>query len=80
MGEGYSLLQNIEFNQPNVISITDKYRDLFKIILNDTITSINEYSTIITDFEYTMEDDGIEDDDNYDNNGSFDEIEGSVED
>ena len=80
VSEGYSLLQNIEFNQPTVISVDTKYKDLFKIILNDTITSINEYSTIITDFEYTMEDDGIENGDNYDNNGSFDEIEGSVED
>lgn len=81
----YSLLQNIQFNQPTVISIDTKYRDLFKIILNDTITSINEYSTIITDFTYIMEDDGIQDDgiedaDNYGNNGSFDGIEGSVED
>ena len=50
-------------NQP-VISIDTKYRDLFKIILNDTITSINEYSTIITDFTYIMEDDGIQDDGN----------------
>lgn len=76
----YSLLQNIQFNQPNIISIDTKYKDLFKIILNDTITSINEYSTIISDFEYIMEDDGIEDADNYGGNGSFDEIEGSVED
>ena len=76
----YSLLQNTPFNQPDNISIPVKYEDLFKIILNDTITSINEYSTIITEFEHTMEDDGIENDDSWGGNGSLDGIVDSVED
>ena len=44
-----------------------------------TIKSISEYSTIINEYD-TIEDDGIDDDDDLGNVGFLDSIEGSVED
>ena len=76
----YSLIQNIPFEQPESIQITDEYKNLFKKIITDTFKSINEYSIIIREFEYNNDDDGIEDDDNFGNLQYFDEIAGSVED
>ena len=75
----YLLNQNTSFEQTDTITVIDRYKDLFKLIVNDTIKSINEYSSIINEYD-TIEDDGIENDDNLGNVGFLDSIEGSVED
>ena len=75
----YLLEQNISFEQTDTVTVIDRYKDLFKVIVNDTIKSISEYSTIINEYD-TIEDDGIENDDNLGNVGFLDSIEGSVED
>ena len=75
----YLLEQNISFEQTESVTVIDRYKDLFKVIVNDTIKSISEYSTIINEYD-TIEDDGIENDDNLGNVGFLDSIEGSVED
>ena len=40
------LEQNISFEQTESVTVIDRYKDLFKVIVNDTIKSISEYSTI----------------------------------
>tara|TARA_B100001559_G_C16411262_1_gene580495 strand:- start:475 stop:1152 length:678 start_codon:yes stop_codon:yes gene_type:complete len=73
-------LENLQY--PISLKPSDDQIELFKTIINNTVISISKFSDIISTLEPNSinNDDGIENDDNYDGVGSFDEISGSVED
>ena len=78
----YELIQKIPFEQTDKILPTLEYIDLFKQIINDTITTVTDYSSIINEFtdDNNIEDDGIENDDDMGVINRLDDIAGSVED
>jgi len=78
----YNLIQKIPFEQTDKILPTPEYIDLFKQIINDTITTVTDYSSIINEFtdDNNIEDDGIENDDDMGVSNRLDDIVGSVED
>lgn len=78
----YELIQKIPFEQTDKILPTREYIDLFKQIINDTITTVTDYSSIVDEFteDMNIEDDGIENDDYVGVINRLDDIAGSVED